>query len=52
MMRDGDEAVIVDGDARKGRHWLSLAAASHDYNALRIEATNVLRAHYHAIGYA
>src|SRR5580698_11525243 len=47
---DGDEAVIVDSDARKGRHRLGLAAAGEDHDALGIEIANVLRADDHAVG--
>src|ERR1700676_27183 len=47
---DGDEAVIVDGDARKGRHGLGLAAAGENDDALGIEIANVLWANDHAVG--
>src|SRR5277367_3040566 len=46
---DGDEAVIIDGDARKGRHRFGLAAAGENDDALGIESTNILRADHHAI---
>ena len=49
---DGDEAVIVDGDARKGRHRFGLAAAGENDDALGIEIANVLRADDHAVGNA
>src|SRR5580692_3598091 len=47
---DGDEAVIVDSDARKGRHGFGLAAAGENDDALGIEIANVLRANDHAVG--
>jgi len=47
---DGDEAVIVDGDARKGRHRFGLAAAGKNDDALGIKIANVLRANNHAVG--
>ena len=39
---DGDEAVIVDGDARHRRHRLGLAAAGEHDDAARVEAADVL----------
>ena len=47
---DGDEAVIVDGDARHRGHRLGLAAAGQDDETLGIEAANVLGADDHAVG--
>src|SRR5580692_5701753 len=47
---DRYEAVIVDGDARKGRHRFSLAAAGENDDALGIEIANVLRTDDHAVG--
>ncbi len=49
---DGDEAVIVDGDARKRGHRFGLAAAGENDDALGIEVANVLRADDHAVGNA
>src|ERR1700685_2294332 len=34
---DGDKTVIVDGDARKGRHRFGLAAAGKNHDSLGIE---------------
>src|SRR5579859_432920 len=47
---DGNEAVVVHGDARKRGHGLSLAAAGENDDALRIERADVLRADDHAVG--
>src|SRR5580704_12099709 len=46
---DGNEAVVIDGDARKGRHRFGLAAAGKNDDALGIEVANVLRADNHAV---
>src|SRR5277367_1289833 len=46
---DGDEAVIIDGDARKGRHRFGLAATGENDDALGIEIANILRADHHAV---
>src|ERR1700680_4251007 len=47
---DGDEAVIVDGDARKGRHGLGLGGAGENDDGPGIEIANVLWANDHAVG--
>ena len=47
---DGNEAMIIDGDARKGRHRFGLAAAGKNDDALGIEIADVLRANDHAVG--
>src|SRR5580704_1137920 len=49
---DRYEAVIVNGDARKGRHGFGLAAAGQNDDAFGIEVANVLRAHDHPVGNA
>jgi hypothetical protein len=49
---DGDEAVVVDGDARHRGHRLGLAAAGEHDDTARIEAANVLRTDDHAVGNA
>src|SRR5580704_16127254 len=46
---DGNEAVVIDGDARKGRHRFGLAAAGENHNTLGIEVANVLRADDHPV---
>src|SRR5262249_17769634 len=47
---DGDEAMVVNGNARKGRHGLGLRAAGEDEKAAGVEAANVLGTDDHAIG--
>src|SRR5690242_18867727 len=48
----GNVAVIVHGNARKGGHRLSLAAAGQNHKPLRIEAANILGPYDHAVGNA
>src|SRR5713101_3500385 len=47
---DGDETVIVHGDAGERGHRLGLAAAGEDDQALLVERADILRAHDHAVG--
>src|ERR1700676_1486310 len=46
---DGNEAVIVYGDAGERGHGLGLRAAGHDDDALGVVAANVLGANDHAV---
>src|SRR5438045_6495523 len=47
---DGNEAVTVHGNAREGRHRLSLAAAGQNDDALWVKRTDILRPHDDAVG--
>src|SRR5260221_5417752 len=49
VLVDRDEAVIIHGDAREGRHWLRLRAGSENDDFARFETANVLRANDHAV---
>src|SRR6516225_2136702 len=52
VLIDTNKSMIVHGDARKGRHRLGLRAGSQDDDFARIERSNILRTHNHAIGNA
>src|ERR1700676_2581912 len=46
---DGDEAVIINGDAGERRHGFGLAAAGENEQALGGEAAHLLGANDHAV---
>src|ERR1039458_5375359 len=45
VLRDAQQSVIVHGDSRKRRHWLSLRPAGKHDQLFRVESANVLRTH-------
>src|SRR5215467_4082575 len=47
---DAHLAMILVGNARESRGWLSLAAGTYDDDLLRLELIDVLSANQHALG--